>query len=237
MIKQLSRTFGVFLTVCALSVLAMAQNVEGDWEGTLKAGVSEFRLVLHVKKDDKGGLKATLDSLDQNAMGIPVNSISATGDVLKFALPEIQATSEGKIKADQSGITGSWAQPGANGTLDFIRAKPKAPAPPRVLKPSNIDGQWEGVLDAGHTTLRLSITIVTYEDGISATLDSPDQPGIKGVPVSSIARDGSKITFAMKQFGATYAGTLDAELKTIVGQWSQSGNDLQLNLKRAEKKP
>lgn len=224
----------LLLAVGALSIVVQAQSAEGDWEGTLKAGVTEFRLVLHVKKDEKGELKATLDSLDQNAAGIPVSSVSASGDEFKFGLPEIQASYVGKIKADGSGIIGSWTQPGANGTLDFVRAKPKPPAPPRVLKPSDIDGKWEGVIDAGHATLPVSITITTYEDGMSATLDSPDQNLIR-VPVTSITRSGARLNMTLKQFGATYAGTVDAELKTIVGQWSQSGSDLPLNLKRVVK--
>lgn len=232
MTRKLSRFFVLSLTIATLSVVANAQGAEGDWEGTLKAGASEFRLVLHVRRDDKGTFKATLDSIDQNAAGIPVNSISVTGDELKFELPEIQASYSGKIKADGNGITGSWTQPGANGTLDFVRAKPKPPAAPRVLKPSDIDGKWEGSIDAGHATLPVIFTIITYEDGISATLDSPDQNLIR-IPVTSITRTGLKVNMSLKQFGATYAGTLDVELKTIVGQWSQGGNDLQLNLKRS----
>ncbi len=56
--------------------LAQAQDIAGDWQGTLSAGGAELRLVLHITKAADGSLKATLDSVDQGANGIPVSSIS-----------------------------------------------------------------------------------------------------------------------------------------------------------------
>ena len=55
---------------------ASAQNLAGDWQGTLKAGEAELRLVLHITKADDGSWKGTLDSVDQGANGIPVTTIS-----------------------------------------------------------------------------------------------------------------------------------------------------------------
>ena len=49
---------------------AQPQDVVGNWQGTLKAGAIALRIVLHVSKADDGSLKATMDSLDQGAMGM-----------------------------------------------------------------------------------------------------------------------------------------------------------------------
>ena len=55
--------------------LAHAQDIAGDWQGTLSAGGAELRLVLHITKATNGALKATLDGIDQpGSNGIPVNS-------------------------------------------------------------------------------------------------------------------------------------------------------------------
>lgn len=230
------------LIVCLLvTVAARAQAIEGDWEGTLKAGAAEFRLVVHVKKDDKGGLKATLDSVDQGAMDIPVSSVSFSGGTLKFALDEIQASYEGKLDAGRNVISGNWSQGGAALPLDFARPKPRAAAKPRTPKPSDIDGDWEGALEAGGQPLRVALHITSYEDGMSAKFDSLDQ-NLMGVPVTTIQRDGAKLKFELKQFAATFEGTIDKELKTINGDWSQGGGSLPLTLKRkggpsGEKKP
>ncbi len=220
------------LIVCLfVTVAARAQAVEGDWEGTLKAGEMQFRLVVHVKKDDKGAVKATLDSLDQGAMGIPASSVSVTDGVLKFTIDGIQATYEGKLDAARNVISGNWTQ-GANSLpLEFARPKARAEAKPRTPKPSDIDGDWEGALDAGGQTLQVVLHITTYEDGMSAKLDSPNQ-NITGAPVTTIQRDGAKLKFEMKQFAGTFEGTIEKDLKTIKGDWSQGGGSLPLVLKK-----
>jgi len=41
---------------------AKAQDITGDWLGTLHAGAADLQLVLHITNRDAGGLKATLDS-------------------------------------------------------------------------------------------------------------------------------------------------------------------------------
>src|SRR5262249_45872049 len=156
------------------AVAASAQAIEGDWEGTLKIGEAELRLALHVKKSDGDGLKATFDSIDQGAMGMPVSSVSFSDGVLKFAMDDILASYEGKLDAGRNVISGNWSQGGGSGPLDFARAKPRAEAKPRKPKPSDIDGDWEGAIDAGGQTLRVALHIITYEDGMSAKLDSPD---------------------------------------------------------------
>lgn len=209
-----------------------AQSPEGDWEGTLKIATIEMRLVLHVSKDDKGALKATLDSPDQNVRSIPLDSISVNNSEVKFELASAQVAYSGKLKADGTGVIGTWTQAGNSAPLDFARPAPRTAAKPRTPKPSDIDGSWDGVLDAGAQTLRVSIHILTYDDGMTATLDSLDQ-NLTGVPVSSITREGTKVTLELKQFGATYKGTFDAELRTLTGEWSQGPTSLPLVLKRA----
>lgn len=73
--------------------LATAQDVTGDWQGSLKAAGAELRLVLHITKAADGTLKATLDSVDQNANGIPVSSVALKGSQLSLDIvPCVAAT-------------------------------------------------------------------------------------------------------------------------------------------------
>ena len=44
-------------------------EVVGDWKGTLAVSGIELSLIFHITDDD--GLKATMDSPDQGAFGIP----------------------------------------------------------------------------------------------------------------------------------------------------------------------
>jgi hypothetical protein len=222
--------YGFLLSLFA-TFSANAQTVEGDWQGTLKAGATELRLVLHVAKDDKGALKATLDSVDQGAMGIPITSISFNDSILKFEIQNINGSYEGKVNADRTMIDGTWSQGGGSLPLELTRVGARSETKKRTLKPSDIDGTWEGVLDAGSEKLRLVLHILTYEDGMTARLDSPDQNAI-GIPITTISREGTKLKFELKQIGGSFEGSLNPELTTVSGTWEQGGGTLPLVLKR-----
>jgi len=121
----MKRLFYGLLISLLLAVSARAQTVEVDWQGTLKVGAEELRLVLHVTKDEKGGLKATLDSPDQNAMGTPVTSISFVEPALRFEIQEI-GSFEGAIDKERATISGTWTvaatQGGGSAPLVLKRA-------------------------------------------------------------------------------------------------------------------
>jgi hypothetical protein len=225
------RVFYSFLLSLLFMAPAHAQTIEGDWQGTLKAGGAELRLVLHITKGDKGGLKATLDSIDQNALGMPVSSITVNSATLKFEMPDIGGSYEGKVDAAGSSVIGTWTQGGSSLPLEFTRAAVAAEPKKRVPKPGDIDGDWEGELEAGPQKMRLVLHIVSYEDGVSAKLDSLDQ-NLMGLPVTTISRDGAKLKFEMKQLAGVFEGTIDKELKTISGEWKQGGAGMPLTLRR-----
>jgi uncharacterized Ntn-hydrolase superfamily protein len=224
----------LFLNLLAAAT-ANAQTVDGDWQGTLKAGPAELRLVLHVSKDDKGNLKATLDSPDQGANGIPVTKITLAESMLSFEVQRIGGSFEGKVNAGATGISGTWRQLGSSLPLELARAAP-VQTKNRVPKPSDIDGDWEGVLDTGGATLRLVLHIATFEDGVAAKLDSLDQAAA-GMPVTTFTRKGTSVDFEMKQIAGSFSGTVDAALATISGTWTQLGNSRPLAFKRVRKTP
>src|SRR6266480_2111398 len=111
----MKRLFYGLLISLLLAVSARAQTVEGDWQGTLKVSAGEVRLVLHVTKDEKGGLKATLDMPDENAMGTPVTSISFVEPILKFEIQQI-ASFEGAIDKERATISGTWTVSATQGS-------------------------------------------------------------------------------------------------------------------------
>jgi non-heme chloroperoxidase len=113
-----------FVSTAVLAALATcsawAQDIAGDWQGTLKAGAAQLRLILHVAKGDNGAWKATLYSIDQQPDGIPVSPVTLENSNLKFAVAAVHGAYEGKISADGSSIKGTWTQ-GAALPLDFQR--------------------------------------------------------------------------------------------------------------------
>lgn len=98
-----------------------------------------------------------------------------------------------------------------------------------------ITGQWNGVLKVPGAQLRLVFNIEKTANGISATMDSPDQ-GAKGIPVSNSSFENSVLKMAISQAQIEYEGTLGKD-NIIVGNFKQAGQSFPLNLskEKAEK--
>ncbi len=209
-----------------------AQNIVCDWHGTLHAGAADLSLVLHITKGSNGTLKATLDSVGQRAIGIPVTSITLQDSTLKLTIDAIHAAYDGKVNTDATSIAGTWSQGQSSLPLDFQRGTIKT-AQDKPVKPSDIDGAWLGTLDVGATKLRIVFHIVNTEHGLMATMDSPDQ-GAKGLPVTAITRNGSSLKLEMKVLVAVFEGNISPDLKTMTGTFTQNGASFPLLLSRVK---
>lgn len=112
----------ILWSVTLAAVLAntlSAQDITGNWQGTIKAG-QDLRVILEIAKGDDGSWKATLYSIDQAPEGIPVNSLALQGSNLKIGLWAGVAY-EGTISQDGATITGIWTQ-GTTFPLELQRA-------------------------------------------------------------------------------------------------------------------
>src|SRR3984957_4985847 len=87
-----------------------AQDIAGDWQGTVKADSQELRLVFQIAKGDKGGWRATNYSIDNSPDPIPVSSVTLEGSNLKMTVDEVGGTYEGKISVDGASVDGTWTQ-------------------------------------------------------------------------------------------------------------------------------
>jgi pimeloyl-ACP methyl ester carboxylesterase len=218
--------------VLSLASLALAQDVTGDWHGTLSVNGAELRLVLHISKNSDGSLKATLDSIDQNANGIPVTSATLGGTVLSLNVDAVHGSYAGRVNVAANEIAGTWTQ-GASLELTFYRGGIPTKAAAKPTKPSDIDGDWLGAIDTGMGELRLLLHISNTDQGLAATVDIPDQKA-KGLPVTSIKRSGKSLQFEMKEIGGAYEGNINSNLDTLTGAWTQLGKSLPLTFKRVK---
>ncbi len=216
------------------AAFAAAQDFAGDWQGTLGVGQGQIRLVLHVTKNSDGTLKATFDSPDQAATGIPVDSITATTNKLHFTISAIKCVYDGTLKGNGS-INGSWTQGQFKSQLALAKTTTPLKLQHDPAPPSDIDGTWEGQLDTGGGTLHLVFHLKNTADGLTATMDSPDQK-MKGWPATSVTRKGSSVKITMAQIGGSFSGGLNKNLDSMSGDWSQ-GEDVPLILKKAKNEP
>lgn len=100
-----------------------AQDIAGNWQGTLKSGPQSLRLILQVAKPDSGGWSASLMSIDQGGFDnrFPANIATLKDSVLTMVFDGIQARYEGKLVAGGTSIRGSWTQNNGPQPLDFQR--------------------------------------------------------------------------------------------------------------------
>ncbi len=125
------------VTACIASGQVTMKDIEGSWSGKLKESGMDLRLVFNFTLTEADTIKATLDSPDQNAMGIPLGRVILQDDSLFVEAPMIRGRYSGKVSGD-SLITGTWMQLGRNYSTDLRRGsvapvtynRPQEPQPP-----------------------------------------------------------------------------------------------------------
>jgi uncharacterized protein (TIGR03435 family) len=122
----------LMIALAALSGGALfAQNVTGSWQGTLKPGPRDLRVVIKIALDDDK-LKATLYSIDQPGPPATFSKVTKDGSTLKMEIAGL-GSYEGKLSADGNSLAGTWTQ-GAPIPLNLTRSTPETawtiPEPP-----------------------------------------------------------------------------------------------------------
>jgi len=92
-----------------------------------------------------------------------------------------------------------------------------------------IIGEWNGVLKVQGIQLRVVFHIAKTEDGYTATMDSPDQ-SVTGIPVTTITFENTNLTLEITNARIVYSGRL--EENSVMGTFSQSGQEFPMNLQR-----
>ena len=199
----MNRLLFTVLTLAAMTCsLAHAQDLSGDWQATVSAGDADQRLVLHVTKNADRTFKALLDSVDLGMNGLAVTNLDVEGANLTFDVDAIDASFKGRLQGDGNTIMGRWQQ-GRPSDLEFDRSTTPIKTEHKPAKRSDIDGKWIGALEFGTNKLHVVFVIVNTEDGLMATLGSPDQ-GSRMLPATLVIRDGSSLKIEAKGIGGVY---------------------------------
>jgi len=131
---KLKRTFltvlYLMLTLGTISAQKALKDIEGSWLGKLNAAGMELRMVFNFNLTGADTIKATLDSPDQAAQGIPLGGVKLVGDSLFVDAPMLKGNYKGTFTSDTT-VRGAWTQLGKEYALD-VR---KQVAPPVVLRP------------------------------------------------------------------------------------------------------
>lgn len=126
----------------------------GDWQGTLDTGLTRLRLVFHIAATGGpavGGdstLSGTVDSVDQQVMGVAIGAVTRDGDRVAFSIPAILGGFTGTLTTDGRALTGTWTQGSQIRPLVLTRlttaqiraeqARPQTPRPPFPYRAVNV---------------------------------------------------------------------------------------------------
>jgi len=165
----------IWITWC-ITVPAVAQSPEpskpsaaaadpagwaGAWSGLLDVGPMKIRIIFNVARQQPDGYSATIDSPDQNVMGIPVTQVRVRGEKITLSASSIGGVFKGT--REQGTIKGAWTQGGRKTPLDLARGaaaaavnRPQTPKPPFPYDDETVrieNPQAKGVTLAGTLTL------------------------------------------------------------------------------------
>jgi pimeloyl-ACP methyl ester carboxylesterase len=220
-----------FFLPAAFPLCAQTHPLEGTYSGTLQAGDAQLHLVLHLSRNSRGDLHATLDSLDQAVFAMEASSIMVTASTLKFEIASVGALFEGKVSPDHKLISGSWSQGSASLPLSFHR-EPPAHRPSDALFP--VEGLWQSALVTHGMRLRFQLHVSHDTEGeLIAALDSLDQSVI-GLPAIHVTQKESAFHFEIPAVAGTFDGTLNPAKNVISGTWSQTGASEKLDFQRSD---
>ncbi len=134
----------------------------GIWEGTLDVGAAKLRLAFHFERDGDGKWTGKMDSPDQGALGLPLDTVAWNDGAIECGMKAIGGGFKGKLNEDGNELTGEWSQSGQSFPLVLKLVKevtkierPQEPKPPFPYREEEVafDGTSDGVYLAGTLTL------------------------------------------------------------------------------------
>lgn len=118
------------------TITMYSQDISGQWNGVLNVQGTQLTLVFNIAKTDNG-YTTTMDSPDQGAMGIPVNSTSFENSILKLEIAAAGIQYEATLSSNHI-FKGTFQQGGQSFPLNLLQGelqKQKINRPQEPKKP------------------------------------------------------------------------------------------------------
>jgi hypothetical protein len=240
------------LLLCSLVWLALAlpagaassPNIAGNWLGTLEVQQVKLRILFKFQPGPGGQWTATMDSLDQGARDLPVDSVKLTNNTVRLECELLKGTYVGTLDKSEQKLVGQWIQ--GNSKVPLVLERTKGPISAAELEnltgadlaanklaAEKIAGTWTGGIASPYGSLRLVVYFKKMASGrASGTMDSTEQ-GLKDIPLSAITLKEGKVRFDARGLTASYQGTLSADGRVISGEWTQGAQKIALELRKA----
>ncbi len=191
----MKKIYTLFILTCLINGGLNAQSAwDGAWHGKIE--MANLRLVFNLKTAGNGSVSATMDSPDQSAFGLAVESASVKEDSLYISDSRFRISFKGK-RTNDSTITGVFTQ-GMDIPLVLKRNSPETKSPPKAKKQTPVPP---------FPYKEEEVTIENKKAGItmSGTLTIPSETNGKGYPAiilisGSGPQDRDETIFGHKPF-------------------------------------
>ena len=99
----------------------VGKELEGVWNGTLRAGEKELRAILTLSNQPDGGAAGNIDSVDEG-LEIPITTIVQKDSSLTLVLKSVGASYSGTLSPDGAELAGTYTQGSIALPLTFRRS-------------------------------------------------------------------------------------------------------------------
>jgi hypothetical protein len=206
-------------TLCFLPSAAWTQSViAGDWQGSMNVNGTKLRLVLHIREEPSGVLAATIDSIDQDSVGVPVRNVTFADNTLKLDVRQVDGTYEGVLSKDRNELKGTWSE-GGNRDLKFKRVSDST----KLVAPAPIGGDWEGVLNRAGDNVDIYLHIDTKSCTTIVGVLDVTEDGWKGILIRHVIFEKGHLRFSVDTMNIRYEGELNEKEGKFSGIWKQGG--------------
>lgn len=160
----MKRKSAITLILVLFASLSFAQSHIGTWSGSLSINPNtKMKLLFHLKPS---GNKSTMDSPDQGAKGIVINSVDVVGDKFSLSIASLGVSYSGTIKGDK--IEGTFKQSGMSFPLVLVRGEGAKPNRPQEPKPPFNYKCEEVVFDSKSENVKLAGTLTMPSSGVAS---------------------------------------------------------------------
>jgi hypothetical protein len=213
-----------------------AVDPAGHWEGTIQAPNMGIDVAIDLAKNSKGEMAGTFSQPGQGVKGLPLSTVAVEGRSVRLVVKggEAPATFAATLSADGKSLAGEVAQGGYHMPFTLARTGDAqiAAAPKNAAIGKELEGSWDGTIDAAGRQMRVVVTMKNQSDGTAAgTVVSPDGSGVE-IPIG-ITQNATAVTIEVASVGASFAGVLNADRTELTGTWTQAGGSVPLTLHRS----